>query len=116
LMMEEELGPIARDEACDTIAYARDRDAAAVCRVLLRVALYETDSVWALERVSAFLFHRDPEVRRVAVSSIGYLVRIHRTIDVSGVLPALGVLRRDPHVAHHVRDTLKDISQFVRAA
>jgi hypothetical protein len=114
--MEEELGPIARDEACDTIAHARDRDAGAICRVLLRVALYEADGPWALERVGAFLFHPDPEVRRVAVSSVGYLVRIHRAIDVSRVLPALRVLRADPLVAQRVRETLRDISQFVRAA
>ncbi|HEY2514877.1 MAG TPA: hypothetical protein VGI39_28620 [Polyangiaceae bacterium] len=113
-MKEEELGPIGREEASQALAWGRD--GAVICRVLLRLALNEADGAWALERVGALLFHPDPEVRRVAVSSVGYLVRIHRAIDVSRVLPALAALRADPLVAPRVRDTLKDISQFVRAA
>ena len=87
-----------------------------ICQSLLRVALHEDDWGWALDRIVRFLLHPNPEVRAVAVSSIGYLVRIHRAIDVTGALPTLYALQADAYVASRVRDTLEDIRQFVRAA
>ncbi|HEY2517173.1 MAG TPA: hypothetical protein VGI39_40145 [Polyangiaceae bacterium] len=113
-MQYEELSPISREEASETLA--RDDDTYAICQSLLRVALHEDDWGWALDRIVRFLLHPNPEVRAVAVSSIGYLVRIHRAIDVTGALPTLYALQADAYVASRVRDTLEDIRQFVRAA
>jgi hypothetical protein len=113
-MHYEELSPISREDARE--ALSRDDDTYALCQSLLRIALHEEDWSWALDHLSRFLFHTNPEVRGVAVSSIGYLVRIHRAIDVSGVLPALYALQADSSVASRVRDTLEDIRQFARAA
>ena len=110
----EELSPISREEASETLA--RDDDTFAICQSLLRVALHEEDAAWALDRIVPFVLHPHPEVRSVAVASIGYLVRIHRSVDVSRVLPMLHALQADPYVSRRVRDTLEDIRQFTRAA
>ena len=109
-----ELSPISRDEA--SLALGRDDDTYLLCESLLRIALHEEDWAWALDRIRRFLFHPHPEVRGVAVSSVGYLVRIHRGIDVTGVLPALYALQADAYVAPRVRDTLEDIRQFASAS
>jgi hypothetical protein len=113
-MQYEELSPISHQEADEALAH--DEDTYVLCQSLLRVALHEEDWFWALDQISRFLFHANPEVRGVAVSSIGYLVRIHRQIDVSRVLPALCALQNDAFVASRVRDTLQDIRQFAPAA
>ena len=113
-MHYEELSPISREDADD--ALSRDDDTYVLCQSLLRIALHDQDWEWALDHIGRFLFHSHPEVRSVAVSSIGYLVRIHRAIDVKRVLPALYALQADSYVAPRVRDTLEDIRQFARAA
>ncbi|MGO8998761.1 MAG: hypothetical protein ACLQVI_36015 [Polyangiaceae bacterium] len=113
-MHYEELSPISQQDADE--ALSRDDDTYVLCQSLLRVALHEEDWAWALDHVSRFLLHPHPEVRGVAVASIGYLVRIHRAIDVSRVLPALYALQADSYVASRVRDTLEDIRQFAHAA
>ena len=113
-MRYEELSPISRDEA--TEAFRRGEDTYSLCQSLLRVALHEEDGRWALDRITSFLFDPNPEVRSVAVASIGYVVRIHRAIDVSAALPKLYALQADAHVAARVRETLADIRQFTRAA
>jgi hypothetical protein len=113
-MHYEELEPITREEATET--FGRDDDTYATCRSLLRIALHDPDWRWTLSRIVPFLRHPNPEVRGVAVSSVGYLVRIHRGIDVGETLPMLHALQADPYVATRVRDTLEDIRQFASAA
>jgi hypothetical protein len=113
-MHYEELEPISQEEASDV--FVRDDDTYETCRSLLCVALHEADWRWALTRTIPFLRHVNPEVRAVAVSCVGYLVRIHRGIDVSDALPMLRALQADPYVAGRVRDTLEDIRQFASAA
>jgi hypothetical protein len=113
-MQYDELSPISREEASETLA--RDDDTFAICQSLLRVALHEEDWAWALDRIVTFVLHPHPEVRSVAVASIGYLVRIHRTIDVTRALPMLYALQADPYVSTRVRETLDDIRQFTHAA
>lgn len=113
-MQYEELSPISREDATEALAH--DDDTYALCQSLLRIALHEEDWAWALDHLARFLLHSNPEVRSVAVASIGYLVRIHRGIDVRRVLPALYALQADASVAARVRDTLEDIRQFARAA
>jgi len=113
-MQYEELEPISRDETTDT--FQRDDDTYATCHSLLCLALHDDDWRWTLEQILRFVRHPNPEVRGVAVSSLGYLVRIHRGIDVSAALPMLYALQADAYVAPRVRDTLADIRQFTSAA
>ena len=113
-MQYEELSPISREDATEALSH--DDDTYALCQSLLRIALHEEDWAWALEHLGRFLLHPNPEVRTVAVSSIGYLVRIHRGIDVTRVLPTLHALQADSFVAARVRETLEDIRQFARGA
>jgi hypothetical protein len=113
-MQYEEIVPISRDDAA--AAFQNSDDTYTVCHSLLCVALHEEDWRWALPHVLRFMMHPNPEVRGVAVTCVGYLARIHRTIDVSQVLPLLDILREDPYCARRVRDALEDIRQFTRAA
>jgi hypothetical protein len=113
-MHYEELSPISQEDA--DLALSQDDDTYLLCQSLLRIALHEEDWYWALDHISRFLLHPHPEVRGVAVSSIGYLVRIHRSIDVRRVLPTLTALQADTYVASRVRDTLADIQQFAPIA
>jgi hypothetical protein len=113
-MQYEELSPISREDADE--ALSRDDNTYLLCQSLLRIALHEEDWAWALDHIGRFLLNPHPEVRCVAVSSIGYLVRIHRGIDVTRVLRALYALQADSYVASRVRDTLEDIRQFTPAS
>jgi hypothetical protein len=113
-MQYEELSPITREDADQ--ALSRDDNTYLICQSLLRIALHEQDWGWALDHIGRFLLNPHPEVRCVAVSSIGYLVRIHRGIDVRRVLRPLHALQADSYVASRVRDTLEDIRQFSPAS
>jgi hypothetical protein len=113
-MQYEDLVPISREEA--VLAFDNSDDTYSICHSLLCVALHEDDWRWALPQVLRFVMHPNPEVRGVAVTCVGYLARIHRTIDVSQAVPMLEILREDPYCARRVRDALEDIRQFTRAA
>ena len=97
-------------------ALSRDDDTYVLCQSLLRVALHEED--WAGRSTTSAASCSTPTPRSAPSpsSSIGYLVRIHRAIDVSRVLPVLYALQADSYVASRVRDTLEDIRQFAHAA
>lgn len=113
-MQYEELVPISREEASAT--FRSSDDTYTLCHSLLCVSLHDEEWQWALPQVLRFVMHPNPEVRGVAITCIGYLARIHRTIDVSQALPLLEILREDPYCARRVRQTLDDIRQFTRAA
>lgn len=113
-MLYEALVPISREDAA--AAFQSDDDTYTVCHSLLCVALHDDDWRWALPRVLRFLTHPNPEIRGVAVSCIGFLVRIHRTIDLSRALPLLEMLREDPYCARRARDAIEDIRQFTPQA
>ena len=113
-MQYEELVPISREDA--SAAFQHSDDTYTICHSLLCVALHEEDWRWALPQVLRFIMNPNPEVRGVAVTCIGYLARIHRTLDVSTALPLLEILREDPYCARRVRDALEDIRQFTSAA
>jgi hypothetical protein len=110
-MQYEELVPMSREDAAE--AFARNDDTYSICYSLLCIALHDPDWRWALPQVMRFIMHPNPEVRGVAVSCIGYLARIHRSLDVTAVLPMLRTLQSDPYVKMRVRDTLSDIAQFL---
>jgi hypothetical protein len=113
-MQYEELAPISREEARE--ALGRDDDTYALCQSLIRVALHEEDWRWSVDQIQPFLMDPNPQVRGVAVSCIGYVARIHRSSDLSGLLPKLHALLADMNVASKVRETLQDIRQFTRGA
>jgi hypothetical protein len=113
-MQYEELVPIPREDA--TAVFERNDDTYSVCYSLLCIALHDPEWRWALPQVLRFVMDPNPEVRGVAVTCIGYLARIHRSIDVSQVMPMLHALQNDPYVYMRVRDTLADIRQFTNAA
>jgi hypothetical protein len=109
-MQYEETVPMSRNEA--DLALDQTDDTYSLCYALLCVALHENDWRWALTRVVPFLVHSNPEVRKTAVKCIGYLARIHRTLDVSRAMPTLQMLREDAYCARPVRAVLEDIRQY----
>lgn len=112
-MMYEELGPISRADAERELASGvRDR----VCRALLRVALFHEDRSWIEKTLLRYLDDDDPWTRGVAATCVGHLARIHRTVDLTLLLPRLKSLLADPQAGAKARDALDDIRMFVADA
>jgi hypothetical protein len=53
------------------------------------------------------------EVARLAVTCLGHVARIHRTLDLDRVLPVLETLRKDPEIAASMGDALDDIEMYL---
>jgi len=54
-------------------------------------------------------------VRRVAVTALGHLARIHRTLDLDRVLPVLAQISGEVEPAGTVEDAMDDIRLFISA-
>lgn len=56
------------------------------------------------------------DIRRLAVTSLGHLIRIHSTIDNEKVIPFLqSQMQQDEEIAGTIADTLKDIELFTKS-
>ena len=58
---------------------------------------------------------QDLNVRRVAVTALGHLARIHRTLDLDRVLPVLAQISGEVEPAGTVEDAMDDIRLFISA-
>jgi len=90
-----------------------DRDA--ICRMLVSVAMFESDRRWAQSQFLKFARHEDPFVRGVAATSLGHLARIHGAIDEEQVVPVMRELLHDsdPETRGKAEDALSDFSTFL---
>jgi hypothetical protein len=84
-----------------------------IADALISAALYDPDWRWVQDWCVRFAEHADTEVRRVAITSIGHLARLHDTLDLSRVLPLLEAKSNDSAIQGTVEDTLSDIRIFV---
>ena len=84
-----------------------------IADALVCAALHETDWAWVQGWCIRFAEHSDANVRRVAITSLGHLARLHQTLDLDRVLPLLAVKSNDSELQGAVEDTLSDIRIFV---
>jgi len=84
-----------------------------VSRVLVQVSLHDPDWRWVQEVCVRFTDDADLSIRGVAATCLGHLARLHRTIDVDTVLPALERLSQDPKTRGQAEDALDDIAIFL---
>ena len=110
-MEYQDIDPIGRPEA---EAIFRGSDLEKTCVTLVRVAFHEPDYEWAQDCCLEFCNHGDAEVRGVAVTCLGHIVRIHGKLNMAKVRPVLQRLLTDPLVVGRVEDALSDIKRFKR--
>jgi hypothetical protein len=59
--------------------------------------------------------HSDIRVRRVSVTCLGHVARLHGRLDLDRVLPTLDEMRSVPELTGAVDDALDDIRRYVVA-
>jgi hypothetical protein len=101
--------PMARQEAESAFSSGSPEQ---IADALVRVAFNDPDWRWVQEKCLTFLDNPTSDVRRLAVTCLGHLARIHGEIDRERVLPLLNILRKDDEVSGTVEDTLEDIEAF----
>ena len=84
-----------------------------IADALVSAALHEADWPWVQDWCMRFAGHSDVDVRRVAITCLGHLARLHHTLDLDRVLPLLAVKLNDTALQGTVEDTLSDIRMFV---
>lgn len=93
-----------------TALLRQDEDGA--LNALLGAVLSEPDWRRSQGECLRLLGHAAPAVRRLAVTCLGHVARIHGQIDRPTVLAALNRMLSDPEVAGLVQDARDDIAQF----
>ena len=110
-MHYEKIVPVSRQEA--EVAF-HSGTVEEIAKALLSVTFYDADWQWVQSHCLKFLESHDKDVRAIAATCLGHLARIHKTIDIATVIPALQAHLLDPDVAGRVSDALDDIEMFVR--
>jgi hypothetical protein len=110
-MHYEKINPLSRQEA---EAIFKQGNADALIDALLSVTFHDEDWQWVESYCLKFLESSDEDVRATAATCLGHLARIHGTIDVAVVVPALEAHLSDPSVTGRVSDALDDIRMFVK--
>lgn len=110
MMRYEDVLPITRQEAEDAFVSGNPNE---VCNALVRVAYHDPDWRWVQAQCLRFGKHPDPDVRGLAATCIGHLVRIHGVLDMELVLPVLEGLLKDPEVSGRAQDALDDIKVYL---
>lgn len=108
-MRYEELQPISRNEFEQTLSSCEPEE---IARGLLRMALHETDLLWAEQKCLSALNDASNVVKSAAVTALGHLARIHGNITREIVVPKLKHLKEDPILRGVAEDALDDIAMF----
>lgn len=111
-LVYEGLGDPITDEAAE--AALRSGDPGQILRTLLRFALHGPDFGKAERLALEHVRHPDVWVRRNAATSLGHIARVHGSLDLHRVLPALLEQRTDPEVRDWADAALDDIQIYLR--
>jgi hypothetical protein len=109
----EEIHPISRDDALKKIGSGIIADA---CRAIISVALHEDDWRWAQSVCLEATNHTEFEVKRSAITGLCHIVRIHQTIDLPLITPALKRLQKDPNLRGYVDNFFSDATVFYKSS
>ena len=91
-------------------------EASVVAEALIRIALWENDWRWAEHKSFSALKDAREEVRTAALLAIGHLARLHRSLDLQIVVPAVRKLLADTGCHGTAEDVLDDIASFMPEA
>lgn len=106
-----EVEPITRQEAKAAFATGIPDS---ICDALIRLVYHDPDWIWVQERCIELSEDSNSEVSGLAVTCLGHLARIRRTLDLERVLPALKKLLANPEIAGRVEDALDDIETYLK--
>ena len=105
----DEALPITREEAEAELASGKSER---MCRALVRATLSAEDLGWAEEKCIQLARDQSLEVRGAALTCLGHIARIRRSVDLSRVRPILEEASQDPDLAGMVEDVWDDIEMF----
>jgi hypothetical protein len=91
-------------------------DIADACRAIISVALHEDDWRWAQSVCLEATNHTEFEVKRSAITGLCHIVRIHQTIDLPLITPALKRLQKDPNLRGYVDNFFSDATVFYKSS
>jgi hypothetical protein len=105
----QETLPISLEEAKENL---ESNDSTRINDALIRLTYHNSNWQWVQDQCLQLLNHSDPVVKGIAVSCLGHLARIHKTIDTAKVLPVLHNLLDDPDLGGRAEDAIDDIEMF----
>lgn len=113
-MRYEELSPISREEAQREL-HAGDWER--ISKALFRLALHDSDGAWLESLLVKYLSHENGWVRGSAATCLGHVARLHGTLDVARVVPAIQALLKDDNlqVRGRAEDALDDIETYAES-
>lgn len=85
----------------------------AVQEALVGLALHDEDGTWVQDQCLALKDHPSWQVRATAMTCLGHIARIHRSIDIDRVLPVLRSAMNDPRIAGYAEQAIEDIEIYV---
>jgi alpha-D-ribose 1-methylphosphonate 5-triphosphate diphosphatase PhnM len=106
----ESPAPISREQIDKALLSG---DVTTAAEALIRMAFWESDWSWAEQKSLSALTDGRKEVRVAALLSIGHLARLHRSLNLETVLPAVKSLLDDPECRGTAQDALEDIATFM---
>ena len=102
--------PHSKREAVEAFGKGEPRK---ISEALIGLALNDPDWRWVQDAALRYLESPDEALRMTAATAIGHLARLHGTLDLGRVVPALQRLLTDPATEGRANDALDDITMFV---
>lgn len=99
-----------KDEA---VIFLESCDAQKVCNALVGIAYNCQDWEWVERQCLEYTKHPNNDVRALAVTCLGHVVRIHRKLNLDRVLPRLKELESDDLISGRVEDVYDDIETYI---
>jgi hypothetical protein len=110
-MQYQETLPISDKDAKEKL---KSDDPIHITDALVRLTYHYSNWRWVQDQCLQLVNHLDPVVKGLAISCLGHLARIHKTIDTVKVLPILNSLLDDPDVGGRAEDAIDDIKMFAQ--
>lgn len=82
-----------------------------IASALVDITFHDSDWRWLQNQCLSLARNDALGIRQIAVTCLGHIARIHRTLDLETVLPVLTELSSDPAIV--IDDTLDDIRRFI---
>lgn len=84
-----------------------------ICDALIRITYYDSDYKWVQGKCIMLLKGNDLSIKRLAITCLGHLARIHKKLDKELVVALLKKLKEDKDVSGAAEDALDDIDIFL---